>query len=265
MAHPSLSRYNFIKKTGKYKSRIANTTRIPLLGSLIDHLVFKRTNITFLPIDKTVASTGSTVVPSDIVRHFIQTAGFRFLMNECICRAGIKCENYPETLGCIFLGESARNINPEIGREVSVEEALEHQEKCEKAGLIQMIGRDQVDDVWMGIDHGNKILTICNCCECCCLWASLPNLKRSIGDRIIHKMEGVDVRINDDCKGCGICEKHCFVDAISVIDDKSHINESCRGCGRCAQNCPENAVEVVITNSDAVNDVIQKITNIVEI
>jgi hypothetical protein len=39
-----------------------------------------------------------------------------------------------------------------------------------------MIGRNKIDTLWMGVGPGYKLMTVCNCCPCCCLFKTLPNL-----------------------------------------------------------------------------------------
>jgi hypothetical protein len=90
-------------------------------------------------------------------------------MNTCLCRDAKQCKDYPIDLGCLFLGEAALGINPRLGRGVTKREALEHIRRCREAGLVHLIGRNKLDTVWLGVGPGDKLLTICHCCPCCCL------------------------------------------------------------------------------------------------
>jgi len=54
--------------------------------------------------------------------------------------------------------------------------------------------------------------------------------------------------VNENCDGCGICEKECKENAIK-IDDKAKIDYSkCTGCGVCIKVCPQNALKPKETN-----------------
>ncbi len=45
------------------------------------------------------------------------------------------------------------------------------------------------------------------------------------------------------CTGCSDCEEVCPVDAIEIIDGKSHIDpEKCIGCGFCQGVCSYDAI-----------------------
>lgn len=46
------------------------------------------------------------------------------------------------------------------------------------------------------------------------------------------------------CIMCGVCEKACRTDAITIADGKIELNEDkCNYCGRCAKSCPTDAWE----------------------
>ena len=56
------------------------------------------------------------------------------------------------------------------------------------------------------------------------------------------------------CIGCGICQKNCAHDAITIVDKKAAIDHSkCVGCGRCLGMCPMDAVRAA---NDESNDIL---------
>ncbi len=137
-----------------------------------------------IPVNEAVDPPGDLVLPSQVVEHFVEQASYHWIMNWCLCRDASKCRDYPIELGCLFLGEAAMQIDPRLGRRATKEEALDHVRRCREAGLVHLIGRNKLDPLWLGVGPGDKLLTICNCCPCCCLWRVLPYLSPQIGDQI---------------------------------------------------------------------------------
>ncbi len=254
---------------------IGKATKVPILGRILvkvlEMLLFEGTDIVYLPKDQViqvneVVKRGAEVVlPSQIVEHFIENAKYHWIMNFCICRRSEHCEHYPIELGCLFLGEAALGINPQLGRQVTKEEALAHVRKCREAGLVHMIGRDKLDTGWLNVGPDEKLLTICNCCECCCLWRLLPHLAAKLGSTV-KRMPTVSVTVTDRCIGCGTCtEGICFVDAIRVVNDRAVIGSACRGCGRCVEICPQKAIEISIADDQYVEKAISHISSLVDL
>jgi ferredoxin len=262
---------NLLKKTFPNVKIIAKLTRVPLLGRLFYILLFKGDNITYLtqdkiiPINQEVNKSEEIVLPSQVINYFIEKAKYHWIMNFCICRDSMQCKDYPINLGCLFLGEAVLGINPQLGHLVSKTKALEHIKKCKEAGLVHMIGRNRLDAQWLGVKPGNKLLSICNCDPCCCLWRISPIIAPKIGKKI-HKMVGVIVKVNDNCIGCGTCMKGiCFVDAIQLKDNHAKISDECRGCGRCVEICPQNAIELIISNKEYIQTSIDLIENLIDV
>jgi ferredoxin len=238
-----------IKRTFSGRFALARTTRLPLVGGLVDRLFFKDDRMVYLPMDRVVQvnkkleGPAQSFLPSSVAEHFVRSAKRRWVMDQCICRSANGCKDYPVGLGCLFLGEAAAHIDPKLGQPVTEDEALEHLRKCREAGLVHIIGRDRLDAVWLGVKPGHKLLTICSCCPCCCLWKMLPALSPDIGSRFV-RMPGVTVSVTDGCVGCGTCAKACFLGAIKLVDGRAVIGDECRGCGRCAGVCPKKAIRV---------------------
>jgi hypothetical protein len=260
-----------IKKPFPQRFLLAEMTKVPLLGSLVDHLLFEGDDIVYLPSDQVIQINEpidrpeEVVLPSQVVEHFIEQAKTHWIMDHCICRDATPCEDYPIDLGCLFLGEAASGINPQLGRRATKEEALEHVRRCREAGLVHMVGRNKLDTVWLGVGPGDKLLTICNCCPCCCIWRMLPHIAPEIGAKI-RGMPGVTVAVTDRCQGCGSCTQDvCFVDAIRLVDGRAAISDACRGCGRCVSICPQGAIEISIEDSRFVEESIKRISSLVDV
>ena len=217
-------------------------------------------------VGEEVLDPGAAVAPSEVVEHFVRKAGFIWIMDNCICRQSTKCKDYPVDLGCVFLGEAARDINPRLGRPASKEEAIDHLKCCREAGLFHLVGRNKLDTFWLKVGPGDRLLTICNCCTCCCLWSILPDVAERIGSKYT-RMPGVSVAVTEKCTGCGTCVESaaCLARAIEIRDGRAVKSEACRGCGRCAEVCPQGAIEVVVEDSEFVRRSIARIESKVDV
>lgn len=264
-----------IRKTFKQRFLFAKFSKLPLLGRFIDHLFFEGDDIIYLPkedvartiqVNKSIERHGNMVLPSQVVKYFINQANYHWIMNFCICRTSNQCKDYPISLGCLFLGEASINIDPRLGRRVTKEEALEHLKRCQEAGLVNLVGRNKIDTVWLNIGPKEKLLTICNCCPCCCLWRMLPELPNKIASKIT-RMPGINVKVDPSkCIGCKKCTRGvCFVDAISMSEEKAVIGENCRACGRCVEVCPKNAIELSINDPEFIQKSISRIQPLVDL
>jgi len=259
-----------IKKLFPYRFAAARATRIRPVGKIVDKMLFENDECVYLPKDNVIKVSGGldepeqVVLPSRVVEHFIESTDYIWIMDKCICRDASSCADYPVDVGCVFLGKAAMDINPRLGRRASREEALEHVRKARRAGLVHMIGRNKLDSTWLNVWPSDKLMTICNCCPCCCIWVMLPYMDPNIA-RKIHKMPGVQVRVAGECAGCGTCEEVCFVGAVRVVEGRATISGECRGCGRCAQACPEGAIEVEIEDYGRISEVVEKLERKVDL
>lgn len=250
------------------------TTRLPMVGRLVYRWLFDGDDVIFLPrddavrtvtVDEAVDQGSEIALPSRVVEHFVERARVHWIMDSCLCRAGEGCHDYPIELGCLFLGEAALGINPELGRRVTREEALAHVRRCREAGLVHVIGRNKLDTLWLGVRPGRRLLTICNCCPCCCLWGVIPHVTPRISERI-QRMPGLTVSINGQCVGCGTCtEGVCFADAVHLKNGRAAIDGACRGCARCVDVCPHSAISLSIDDSQFVDRTIKRIESLVDL
>ena len=262
----------FLEKMFPYRFLAAKLTQVPLMNNIINKMLFDKTNLTVLPKEsiieikpeKMIKPPDNIVLPSQVVEYFIRKTTYRFIMNFCICREAMNCQNHPIELGCLFLGDAARKINREFGYEATIEEALTYVQKCRTEGLIHLIGRDKIDETWLGVGSEGKLLTICNCCSCCCLWKILSNLDPQINAKV-KRMPGVEVTVTDKCTGCGLCLEKCFVQTITIQNGKASIGANCKGCGRCADCCPNHAIQVTINDKQFIQKTINRIESSVEV
>ena len=229
------------------------TTAWPVVGKLTGWIVNKEHyDVTFVPINEELEDNGSTVLPKQVVEEMIRRSCHRVILPICLCRVGCRCQDYPMEIGCIFMGEGAKQIDPSIGRAVSVEEALEHMERAIAVGLIPQIGRVDPDPLMLGVrmKDWERFLTLCFCCTCCCI--AMRNQLSWDSDirRRMHRLEGLSIEISDECDGCGKCAKQCFAQAIVIEDKKARIGDDCKGCGLCVDVCPRDAIGISVTDGD---------------
>jgi formate hydrogenlyase subunit 6/NADH:ubiquinone oxidoreductase subunit I len=265
---------------------VARSTRIPLLGKAIGRFFFEGDDMVYLPRDGAIAAAQppaapdssaikvqaaidppeEIVLPSQVVEHFVQQASVHWIMDRCLCRQSEGCDDYPVDLGCLFLGQAAEGINPRLGQRVTPEQALAHVRHCRELGLVHLIGRNKLDTMWLGVGPGHQLLTICNCCPCCCLFGVLPHLDEPLQERIT-RMPGVTVKVTERCVGCGACTRDvCFVNAITMADgEQAEIGQGCVGCGRCVSVCPQQAIELSVDDGDFVQATIERISPSIDV
>ena len=191
-----------IKNTFKTRFLLAKACKkVPPLAGMVNKLFFEGDDLLVLPRDGTINSShkieeieinedinisqDDTVLPSKILKEMIMKSKYHFIMDSCICRVCSDCSDYPHNLGCLFLGKGSKKISPKLGKPVTPQEAMEHVDKCQKAGLVHIVGRNKLDSFWLNTGPKEDLLTICNCCPCCCLWKMAPDLPKIWG-KVLH-------------------------------------------------------------------------------
>jgi ferredoxin len=234
-------------KMYKYKDTAFKMTNYPLLGQLGRNVLdASNTNLTYIPVCENLELPSGVTAPISIIEHFIREASHHVLLSRCPCRSENGCRDYDPYLGCIFLGEAAKDVDPAVGKHVSVDEALEQLRVATDAGLISCLGKFKGDAIMLGVKDHHRLMTICHCCPCCCISTSLHYASKDARDALV-KMEGLNLEVLEDrCTGCGKCVKACIFKQITVEDGKAVIGDECKGCGRCAAACKEEAIRISI-------------------
>jgi ferredoxin len=221
-------------------------------------LAFQGDQIAYIPVRVDLETPQSIPLPSPLVERFIRGSSFCFVLHQCICRTLESCRKYPPEIGCLFLGEGAKEIDSSLGREVNVEEALAHHRRAVALGLIPMVGKLRWDTIWLGVKQGDRLISICHCCDCCCYFKLYRFLPSEVAQSL-QKLEGLEIQVTEACNGCGICTERCFIGAIKIQKGVAVISEECRGCGRCASVCPRQAIKVFLRSEKAIEEYLRKL------
>jgi UDP-glucose 4-epimerase len=238
--------------------------KIPGIRRIIPWLNPNKNCINYLPVNVSLESKPSIVLPRQVAHDIIDKASVHILMNECGCRLLGDCKNHRHDIGCIFMGESAYSLPHGVSRRITRQEAHDHVKKGIEDGLIPMIGKVSIDNfIYMTPDR-RKLIAICFCCPCCCILRSYKYVPGDYLDGIIEPIDGLKIEVTDKCTGCGTCIDTCPFNAIKVIDGKALHTSTCRGCGRCETFCPEKAVTIKIINKNFAEDIKNRINSYVD-
>ncbi len=232
---------------------------IPTLREKIPALDPNLSDISTIPINRDIEGAEGIALPEEVIDRLIDISNYRVVLDACACRTIYGCKTYPQDLGCIFMGESAKKIPKDYCREASVEEAKAHVRKTIEAGLVPIVGEARADHDLLRIPYEGTLLTMCFCCECCCLSRAFRLGPLEMVDGIMHPVKGLTVQVTEDCNGCGTCASTCFLKTIKVVNGRAIIHPYCRICGRCAGACPSNAIKLKLDNPNAVDDVVNRI------
>ncbi|MEW6555018.1 MAG: 4Fe-4S binding protein [Actinomycetota bacterium] len=259
--------FDFILSQYKHKDFVFKLTNYPILKQLGHRAMNSdNTTLTYIPVYENMELPTGAAAPTSIIEHFIRNASHRLILSRCPCRSGNDCQDFDPSFGCTFLGPAVQYVNPEVGRLVSMEEALEHLHQATEAGLVSCVGKFKGDAIMLGVqrDH-HDLMTICHCCPCCCISTSIPLASREARD-ILVKMEGLSITVDEEkCNGCGKCVKACIFKQMELVNKKAVIGEECKGCGRCAMVCKQEAISIRIDDPSFIDACIERISTKVNI
>ncbi len=224
--------------------------RVPSLRRLHPWTRLDKTNIRWLPINQDIELPTSAPMPPKLLDRFIEEASHRVVYRDCVCRQANKCEHYPIGIGCLQMGDSALEAPSSLVREVSVSEAKEYVANAIDNGLVPVVGKVRIDNFIFGIKDRARLLTVCFCCECCCITRFNRHAPAQYLDSLFPRLDGIRIDVTDECTGCGTCAEHCYIKAVSITDGRAVIGDKCRACGRCATMCPNDAVKITIDDPE---------------
>jgi ferredoxin len=237
--------------------------RIPGIGR---HPWFRAesSDMRWLPINQNIIMPANAPMPPAILDRLIEDASHRVIIDYCGCREGFRCEHYPADLGCLMLGDSAIEIKNYPVREVGVEEAWAHARRAVKLGLVPAVGKTRVDNSIYRIRDVGRLITVCFCCDCCCLTRFAHAGPLDLVEATFPRLEGINLTVTDKCRGCGKCAEGCYIHAVRVENGRAWLSERCRACGRCASFCPSHAIEVRMDDPDFYEKTIERIRSYVK-
>ncbi len=237
---------------------------LPVLRDYHPWISYKKNHGTILPINQELyIDNVPLAVP--IIDEFIEKSTHRFILDVCGCRRAFECENHPQDLGCIFLGQSSMDISPGLGHSATKDEARGHVQRAIGLGLVPSMGKVRVDNFFFDTPDIGKLMSLCFCCHCCCMGSFYKTLPIDHLNKMSPQIEGLAIEVTDKCNGCGTCTEYCVFGAITVEDGRAIHSDYCRGCGRCVTNCPEKAVKISLNNPNFKEEVVNRINSIVDV
>jgi Pyruvate/2-oxoacid:ferredoxin oxidoreductase delta subunit len=218
-------------------------SRIPVIGKPFESLGGEaRLKVVTVPVGLKLRGE-SAILPFGQVRRLVEAASYVAIADTCLCRQSRRCKDYPESPGCVFIGEGARTIKYKV-RQATGQEALEWLEKARATGLVTNVIWSSVELMALGAD-ASRTVEICSCCPCCCLMFKTRDASRAYLDNFLGfgTCKVVDAGA---CARCKSCERACPFKAIRVDPRTGPAIDGtrCKGCGRCEAACPAKALKV---------------------
>jgi electron transport complex protein RnfB len=173
----------------------------------------------------------------DEVAALVDEAAGPFVILECICRkkkrlAGEACQVTARRETCLGIGSIAQTVLMSgNGRSIARHEAMAILRANQQEGLV------------LQPSNTERAAFICSCCGCCC---GMLQLHRRLPKPLEFWSSNFFAVVDQAaCNGCGICERRCQVQAVTVPDGQGaavvDLNR-CLGCGHCATACPRAAI-----------------------
>ncbi|MBN1883048.1 MAG: 4Fe-4S binding protein [Deltaproteobacteria bacterium] len=215
-----------------------------------------------IPVEEVIVGGRHVVLPMEVLVPLIERADTVAIMNECFCRRGDRCRAFPQELGCLLLGEAARDLAQGLGRIVTKDEAVAHGARAIDMGLLPLVVHNKFDAWIWGLEY-RRMMNICFCCECCC--SVRLGIKKEISTGFfqnIHRLSGLRIEVGEECLGCGVCRDVCIAGAITIREGRALVDhDRCKGCGRCVAVCKAGAARLVLDDERRAIDEILRVYN----
>jgi ferredoxin len=227
-------------------------SNVPVLRWLINpFFAYPYSEVTAIPINAEINMPASVPLPTKIVEEILKKSSDIFVLDRCICRDLKKCTDHPAGIGCMALGPATRRIHPSHGRFVSVDEGMAHVKRAGKAGLIASVAHVWIDPVAFWSVPFDRLMFICFCDDCCCLYRTHMKARGPNLDRAYKSLPGISVVVDRKrCDGCGVCAERCFIGEMEIVDGTAAVPSGCKGCGRCVEVCPKGALALQLDDMD---------------
>jgi len=188
-----------------------------------------------IPVNKSIDVAHNVASYDDAVEMLKSKS--RIVVTDCICRKGAElvengCGKTMEA--CFMFGSMGQYyLDRDMGREISLDEAIAIMDKCQEEGLVTQPATSQNPS------------GMCNCCGDCCGVLKALN-KHPKPAEIVFSNHMAEVEA-DECSGCETCLDRCQMDALSMNDDDvaQVNNDRCIGCGLCVTTCPDEAIRLI--------------------
>lgn len=242
----SVAFYKVMEKLWPIGGSLKSIVRLPLIDKYLGTRLYneRNTECTFVPVGEDIEVPPESVLPRQLLFELVDRASLCFIADSCLCRSTSGCSNFPAKIGCLVLGEGARDINPWLGKPASKEEAKEHATLAMNHGLLPLVLHASFDAFLFGIKEFRRMLVICFCCDCCCtVRVNMRGGPVAYRNRIL-RLPGLSMVTGGDCSGCGQCARTCFLGAIELGDEGPEFSDFCKCCGRCAAVCPRGNIQV---------------------
>lgn len=161
----------------------------------------------------------------------------RIVITDCICRKNK--ETLDHSCGkpmeaCFMFGSMGQYyLDRNMGREISLDEAVAILAECREAGLVTQPATAQ------------NPAGMCNCCgDCCGVLNALNKHPRPAEIVLTNHVACIDA---EACVGCEVCLDRCQMNALSMGDEGlAEVDPGrCIGCGLCVSTCETDAISLL--------------------
>ena len=174
------------------------------------------------------------VLPHENAAELIRSKK-RIAVAPCICRRerrmiGEGCDN-PEEACLVFNSAADYYVENEIGRYITLDEALDLLKVAEENALVLQPG------------NAVRAANICLCCSCCC---QVLKFMQRHPEPATLAASAFRARLDPElCTACGVCVERCPMDALTLPEGAEAVEldlTRCIGCGNCVTRCPPEAI-----------------------